>query len=44
VTDADDISYLLFECILCGCQISLRLDSEGEINGEFIVPPERKRA
>jgi len=42
--DVDGVSYLLFECILCGCEISLRLDSDGEIDGEFIVPPERKRA
>jgi hypothetical protein len=44
VTDVDDVSYLLFECVLCGCEISLRLGSHGEIDDEFIVPPERKRA
>jgi len=44
VTDTDGISYLLFECMLCGCEISLRLDSEGEVDGEFILQPERKRA
>ena len=37
VTDVDGVFYGLFECILCGCEISQRLDSEG-------VPPERKRA
>jgi hypothetical protein len=42
VTDAEGVSYLLFECVLWGCQIGLRLDSAGEIDGEFIVP--RKRA
>ena len=44
VTDVEGVSYLLFECMLCGCEISLRLDSQGEFDGEFIVPPERKRA
>ncbi len=44
VTDVDGVSYLMFECILCGCGISLRLDSEGEIDGEFILPPERRCA
>ena len=44
VTDGEDISYLLFECILCGCGISLRLDAQGEIDGEFIIPPDRKCA
>jgi hypothetical protein len=43
LVDVDGVSYLLFECILCGCEISLRLDVEGEIDGEFIVTPERKR-
>jgi hypothetical protein len=44
VTDVGGTSYLLFECILCGCGISLRLDSEGEIDGEFIFPRARKCA
>ena len=44
VTDTEGVFYLVFECVLCGCRISLRLDSEGDIDGEFIVPPERKRA
>jgi hypothetical protein len=43
VTSAEGVTYLVFDCILCGCQISLRLDSEGEIDGEFVLPPERKR-
>jgi hypothetical protein len=38
VTDAEGVSYLVFESILCGCQISLRLDSQGEIDCEFILP------
>ena len=42
VTDAEGVSYLVFECILCGCQISLRLDSQGEIDGEFILPVRRR--
>src|SRR5690349_178381 len=36
VTSAEDVIYLVFDCILCGCQVSLRLNSEGEIDGEFI--------
>jgi hypothetical protein len=44
VTDAVGTSFLLFECILCGCDITLRLDSEGEVDGEFVIPPERKCA
>ena len=44
VTDAEGVSYLVFEYIVCGCQISLRLDSQGEIDGEFVLPPEGKRA
>jgi len=44
VTDVEGLSYLLFECILCGCEISLRLNSKGEIDGEFVISPERKRA
>jgi hypothetical protein len=44
VTDVGGISYLLFECILCGCGISLRLDADGQIDAEFIIPPARKRA
>jgi hypothetical protein len=35
MTDSDGVSYLLFECILCGCQVTLRLESEAEIKGEF---------
>jgi len=44
VTDAEGVSYLLFECLLCGCGIGLRLDSRGEIDGEFIIPSQRKCA
>jgi hypothetical protein len=44
VEDVDGVTYLVFECLQCGCGISLRLDSTGEIDGEFIIPPERKRA
>jgi len=42
VKDVDGVPFLLFECLVCGCGVSLRLDSEGEIDGEFIVPPDRK--
>jgi hypothetical protein len=44
VTDVGGVSYLLFECVLCGCGISLRLDSEGEVDGEFNIPRARKCA
>jgi hypothetical protein len=44
VTDGEGVSYLLFECFLCGCGIGLQLGSGGEINGEFILPPEQKCA
>ena len=44
VTDVAGVLYLVFECILCGCEVSLRPDSQGEIDGQFNVPPERKRA
>ena len=44
VRDAEGVSYLVFNCILWGCQISLRLDSKGEIDGEFILPHKGKPA
>jgi len=28
----------------CGCQFGLMLDSKGEVDGEVIIPPERKSA
>jgi hypothetical protein len=40
----EGVSCLVFECVLCVCEVSLRLNSEGEIDGEFIVPPSSKRA
>ena len=42
VTDVEGVSYLLFECILCGCQFGLTLDWKGEVDREVIIPPERK--
>jgi hypothetical protein len=44
VKDVDGVSFLLFECLVCGCGVSLRFDSEGEIDGEFIIPPALKCA
>ena len=44
VTDAGGVSYVLFECLLCGCEIGLRLNSQDEIEGEFIVPLARRCA
>jgi hypothetical protein len=34
------VSFLLFECFVCGRAISLKLDSEGEVDAEFIIPPD----
>jgi hypothetical protein len=31
VKDVDGVSYLIFECIPCGCGIGLRLDSEARL-------------
>lgn len=44
VTDVEGTLYLVFECLLCGCGISIRLNAEGEIDGEFVMPPARKGA
>ena len=44
VTAVAGVSYLAFEGILCGCEVGLRPDSQGEIDGQFNVPPERMRA
>ena len=43
-TDATGDSFLVFECILCGSEITLMLDSEGEVVDEYVLPPERKSA
>jgi len=37
VSDSEGVSYLLFECLLCGCGISMRLNGEGETDGEFVI-------
>ena len=44
VTDSEGFSYLVFECILCGCEISLQLNSEDEVDLETVIPPARKLA
>jgi hypothetical protein len=36
------LCFLIFECILCGCQFGLTLDSKGEADREVIIPPQRK--
>jgi hypothetical protein len=41
VTDVEGTVYLIFECLLCGCEISLRLNGEGQIEGQFIIPSAR---
>jgi len=38
------LSFLIFECILCGYQFGLTLDSKGEVDREVIIPPQRKSA
>jgi hypothetical protein len=44
VSNGEGVSYLLFECLLCGCGIGMRLNPEGEIEGEFVIPAARKCA
>jgi hypothetical protein len=44
VTVVEGISYLVFGCLLCGCEITLRLNAEGQIDAEFIVPSAAKSA
>ena len=43
-TDVTGLSFLIFECTLCGCQFGLTLDSKGEVDRGVIIPPERKGA
>ena len=44
VTDAEGVSYLLFECLLCGCEIGLKLGPDGDVEDEFIIPTARRYA
>jgi len=44
VTDVSGVSYLLFECLTCGSDVALRLDSDDMIDGIAIIPPEQKAA
>jgi hypothetical protein len=44
VTDAKGLSHLIFECVLCGSIISLRLNSDGDVDEEAVFPPARKLA
>jgi len=44
MADSEGVSYLVFDCILCGCEISLRLRSEDEADLEIVIPPARKLA
>ena len=41
-TDGDGVSYLLFECLLCGSKIGVRLSAEGEVAEEFILSAQRR--
>ena len=38
ITSDDGSSYLLFECVLCDCGISLKLNTDGEVDSEFVLP------
>lgn len=40
----EGVSYVLFECLLCGGVIALRLNAEGQIDGEFVISSTRKCA
>jgi hypothetical protein len=44
VTDGAGDSLLLFECLVCGCGIALKLDSQGVVDAEVILPPTQKCA
>jgi hypothetical protein len=44
VTGVEGISYLTFQCVICGCTIGLSLDSEGSVARQITLPPDRKCA
>ena len=44
VTDVEGVSYLLFECLLCGSEIGLKLSPDGDVEDEFIIPTARRYA
>ena len=44
VTDVDGVRYLLFECLLCNCEIGLKLSKDGDLEDEFIIPASRRYA
>jgi len=44
VTDEAGVSYLLFDCLTCGSEVALRLDSDDRVDGMAIIPPERRTA
>ena len=44
VTDAAGVSYLLFDCLTCGCEVALRLDADDRVDGIAIIPPQQKAA
>src|SRR5215469_18407704 len=43
-TDGDGTKCLVFECLLCGCIVSLRLTPDGEVAEEIVIPSSRRRA
>jgi hypothetical protein len=41
VTDVSGTQYLLFSCVLCGCNVSVKLDSEGQPIQEMLFKREK---
>jgi hypothetical protein len=41
VTDASGTQYLLFSCVLCGYDVSVKLDSEGQPIQEMLFKREK---
>jgi hypothetical protein len=41
VTDVSGTQYLLFSCVLCGCDVSVKLDSGGQPIEEMLFKREK---
>jgi len=44
VTDVAGVSYLLFDCLTCGCEVALRLDADDQVDGIAIITPQQRAA